>query len=104
MIEESVVVVVDERDSAAGGLDDELLGLVTAVGEHLREPGFGRDVFKSRLVDTRQEERDGQQLHCLGAFSPSFLRKSVNSPSGGRLSLSRMAFSRCASSIRPALR
>ncbi len=37
-------------------------------------------------------------------LSPSFLRKSVNSPSGGRWSFSRVSFARKASSVLPEFR
>src|SRR6266700_1263262 len=43
----TIVVVIDERGSAAGSLDYKLLGLVTSIRDSLRETRLRRDVLKS---------------------------------------------------------
>ena len=49
-------------------------------------PALAATLRKSTLIVRRREQqqaRRGEQFHCLAVFSPSFLRNSVNSPSGG---------------------
>src|SRR5690349_18609637 len=101
-VEQPIVVVIDECRAAAGGFDDEPFRLRAAVRKRLRQACLFRDVAEIDLVDgSRQrksyEDDAGDRLHCFGAFSPSFFRKSANSPSGGFCSLSNSAFSRAAS-------
>src|SRR5205823_5863060 len=119
-IQQAVIIVVEKGRAAAGGFQNEPLGFFAAVGKRSGETGARGHVFELDGVRAAREEQQpacraresqsqsqGQshsRSHGLGAFSPSFFRKSVNSPSGGRLNLSNTAFSRSASASLPALR
>ena len=66
-IRPAVVVIIENCDPGAGGLDDLLLGVHTAEHIHHREAGFGRNVLKVcesgaclRRLISLSEERDGK--------------------------------------------
>jgi hypothetical protein len=56
-IQQPIVVVIDERDSAARGLDDELFASVAAVGKLSGQAGFGGDVAKIRTKLVTEQQR-----------------------------------------------
>src|ERR1035441_10748734 len=82
-------------------------GFVAAVGKRVSEAGFGGDVAElGRLRGCRGEGQchGGGDSHLPGVFSPSFFRKSVNSPSGGRCNFSSTCCCFLALSTLPELR
>ena len=91
---------------AAGGLSGALHGLrrgydMIGVAVIAIVTGLGGGIPELRpRCGQKPEQR--RQPHFSGVLSPSFFRNSENSPSGAFCSLSSSAFSRRASSMRPA--
>ena len=111
-VEESVIIVIEEGDAAAGGLDYIGLRFHAAVGDDAREAAGGGFVAELRGPGWGEssdnggakKQNQGGSHFGGGGFSPSFFRKSLNSPSGVLCSSSSVVFSRRASSMRPVLR